>query len=338
MSVTGFGDITLTAGADATNRGTKAVCITVTTNNVNCFFNPHITAADGIITLAISGNTKKVLLQDATSPDRRSRIVITGNGSLAYGTGDSAFIESNDTTNALQIIAATGLTIGAGQTAAIGNDAITQWAAVVGGTPDVSYTDADLNTGNELTINGTGSAAILLDMIALFTGPSLTLTGGSTVDGANQGFSLAHGSAGSLTLSSGGAIGTTYFPLVLDLNTISIPTTGGANSISITDQNTSNTTYNIGGTLAAGAVTINRATAGNIVLGTLSSSSVNIGHTGGGSITDTGTLTISGNSIFATTDADIILDSALNTFGNLTLTVNDGAGGNTTRDGDITIV
>jgi len=264
--------------------------------------------------------------------------VQTGGGQVTFpdsqNNNDFAIIEDNDL-SIDQILAITGISIGLGETASIGLDAFNQWETLFGfgQVPDVIITDSQLIIG-DVVINGSTSGLIIFDMDTV-TNPSIatsvTINAGLTVDGAGVGSSFVNIVGGSLTINAGlatagaagnGAIGTTN-ALVLEVDVVNIPT-NGSDPINITDVNTTSTTYDIGGTLVAGLVAITSNTGGNFVFAGLASSDILIINGLGGSITDSGTLTISGASSFTTTDAIIELNDASNSFGDLTLVSGNG--------------
>ncbi|OGT79553.1 MAG: hypothetical protein A3H91_15460, partial [Gammaproteobacteria bacterium RIFCSPLOWO2_02_FULL_61_13] len=305
VTATGTGDITLTAGAkDGSNN-----FLIVTTNNVDGSFNQDI-SGDTVTINGPTPGTNNILLQDATTPDRRSRIVTVS----GYSTNaDNTLFQNNDTTNAPQLIAANQTyNVTAGATAALGDDAIFACPLC-----DVQLTDTQLNAATNITIDGLSggdSGLFILDMIAAFSGGTLTISAGLTIDGDGAGTDDSFESAaGSLTISSKGNIGASS-TLYFDVGTLTISgTTGG--SITMVDTNTAaDTTYNIGSTAAVGIVNISR---GALATGDILITLIDAG-------TNAVTLTNSGGAINDKED-----DTSTDIFGGtVTLTAKDEIGGN----------
>ncbi len=272
-----------------------------------------------------------IVLEDAASPERRTRLV-TNTGDIAL---DFARLEvqSNDPSNAAQIISGGALALRPTGALTIGDE-----AAPPGTAPSIN--DGALNAiAGALTLGSPTAGAVTLDMAVPFTGSALTILSGATISDNDQGAFAFSDVDGTLTLNAAGDIGSTANPLNLDVVALTV-SGSGANALWVTDAGSTPTSYALGGATDAtrvGAVSLTqeangmalaRLNAGGAVDLSASAAAIDFAGVvaaanltataGGGAITQSGgQITVVGATMLAAAGNNITLDRPNNDFGDL---------------------
>ncbi len=212
--------------------------------------NQDIRARTGDLTIMAGGTLTLADATDVTTttPDDRRTRLVAETGAVAL-TAATLTTETNDTTNAPQIVSAMPIVLGAGGgTIGIGSQAAAS---------DMNINDETLNsTGGCITIGSASSGRVSLDMATAFTGSLLTIITGAAIDDNNMGTAF-ESATGHLVLTSGGAIGSASGTdgLSMDVAQLTITATGGS-AVRISNAGSNNAAYTIGSMAAVGAVTL----------------------------------------------------------------------------------
>jgi len=336
----------LTIG-DATNGNITVNGITAAnSNNVSGTLTLNATAAGGTVTFDTTASIFNALTVNAENGINVNAALSTDTGALTFdadsdndagGTftvaSSTAVATSNSAINVTAAIftltdGTSTLNSGSGNVSLLQSSAVTVSVGTNTGTFDVDDTELGaITTTGTLTIgDSTLASAITVDTVA-GGAKNFALETSSTIDDASDAGSHLT-TTGTLSLTSGGAIGSGNAQgLNVDVASVTVTSSGG-NNVTITDQGTSDTTFSIA-TGGAGTVTLIQS-ASNMILGTTSTTGSLSATSTAGTITDTGVLTAGGTASFITSanDQAITLDSANMLSGAISFTTNT-AGGNT---------
>jgi hypothetical protein len=272
--------------------------ISLTSNSNSVTTTQDIISAAGLVLNADTGIT---LSANATAGGAVAIDADVDNGGTDAFTINSSKTLSTATANATINITAGNINIDSGAIAAgSGNVTIAPSSGVsigVGsGAGTFSLSDAEIDnitTTGTLAIGNSGLASVLTFNDVTAGSKNISLLTSSTIDDTDADATNLT-TTGTLSLTSGAAIGGIS---VLGIDVASVTVTGsGGNNVSITDQGTSDTTYDIT-TGGAGNISVTQ-TASNMILAGLSTTGTFTANAVVGSISETGTLTVGGQANF----------------------------------------
>ncbi len=338
----------LTIGDNTNGNITVNGITAANSNNITGTVTLNATAAGGTITFDTTASTFNALATNAETGINVTIGLATDTGTLTLdadsdndGGGTLTITDAVTTTNSAINFIGAGFAIDTGSsnsgnanTTVEASTAVSIGVGAGAGTFSVNDTKIDnMATTGTLVIGNSGlSSAITFDNVTAGS-KNISLLTSSTIDDADADATNLT-TTGTLSLTSGAAIGGTNL-LNIDVASVTVTSSGG-NNVTITDQGTSDTTFNIT-TGGAGNISVTQD-ANNLIFSGVSTSGNLTAIATTGTITDTGTVTVGGTGTFTTSanNQAITLDTLAVT-GNMFFTTS-GTTGNVTIDNGTTAI